>query len=193
MATRTSNIKEHYYKRFGAAERMEHMALLVSFTMLVVSGLPQRYAEYQLARDIIEILGGIESVRILHRFFAIILMITSIYHGGAVSYKIYVRGDRLSMLPSLRDVQDVIGVVLFNLGLRKEHPRMPRYNFGEKVEYLAVVWGTILMVITGFMMWNPVATTKFLSGAAIPVARAAHSAEALLAALSIVIWHMYNV
>jgi formate dehydrogenase gamma subunit len=192
MSTESKTLQQ-YYTRFGAAERMEHMVLLVSFTMLAVTGLPQRYAEFQLAKDIINAMGGIESLRVMHRFFAILLMIGAIYHGGAVSYKIYVRGDRLNMIPGLKDLWDVIGYVKFNLGLGKDHPKMPRYNFGEKAEYLAVVWGSIIMVITGFMMWNPVATNKFLPGAAIPIARIAHSYEALLAALSIIIWHMYNV
>jgi len=182
-----------YYKRFGPAERMEHLALIVSFTMLAVTGLPQRYSEYQIAKDFIEILGGIESVRILHRFFAIILMAGTIYHGGAVSYKVYVRGVRLSMIPGLRDLRDVIHYVMHNLGLRKDHPKMPRFNFGEKVEYLAVVWGTLVMIVTGFMMWNPVLTNDILPGAVIPIARLAHSMEAVLAVLSILIWHMYNV
>lgn len=186
-------LRQKYYTRFGAAERMEHMVLLVSFTMLAVTGLPQRYADYQLAKEVIDILGGIESVRVLHRFFAILLIGVAIYHGGALSYKVYVHGDRLSMIPGLGDLRHVIQYVLHNLGLRKEHPRMPRYNFGEKIEYLAVVWGTLVMIITGFMMWNPVATNEFLPGGIIPIARTAHSFEAVLAVLSILIWHMYNV
>jgi mono/diheme cytochrome c family protein len=97
------------------------------------------------------------------------------------------------MLPGIKDVRDVFQYIGFNLGLTREHPRMPRYNFGEKAEYLAVVWGTVVMVITGFMLWNPIATTSVLPGEAVPAALAAHSAEALLAVLSILIWHMYNV
>jgi formate dehydrogenase gamma subunit len=193
MTTHSSPLRQQYYKRFGPAERMEHMALLVSFTMLAVTGLPQRYSEYQIAKDFINVLGGIESVRILHRFFAIILMAGAIYHGGAVSYKIYVRGARLNMIPGVRDLRDAIHFVMHNLGLRKDHPRMPRFNFGEKVEYLAVVWGTLVMIVTGFMMWNPVLTNDLLPGAVIPIARLAHSMEAVLAVLSILVWHMYNV
>lgn len=184
---------EKYYDRFSASERLEHMVLLVSFTMLGVTGLPQRYADMQLAQDFIALMGGIESVRYMHRFFAIMLMMVSIYHGGTVSYKLFVRRVDLSMIPSIRDLFDAVNVFLYNIGLRKHHPKMPRFNFGEKAEYLAVVWGTILMVITGFMMWNPVATAEFLPGAWIPAARYAHSAEAFLAIAAIIIWHMYNV
>jgi mono/diheme cytochrome c family protein len=97
------------------------------------------------------------------------------------------------MIPGIRDARDALNWIGFNLGLRKEHPHLPRYNFGEKAEYLAVVWGVIIMAITGFMMWNPISTTRFLSGTVVPAARAAHGSEALLAVLSIIIWHMYNV
>jgi len=54
------------------------------------------------------------------------------------------------------------------------------------------VWGTIVMGITGFMMWFPIQTTKVLSGQWIVAAKAAHGAEAILAVLSILLWHMYG-
>jgi cytochrome b subunit of formate dehydrogenase len=165
----------------------------VTFTGLGVTGLVQRYANVPIAQTMIDLMGGIESIRIVHRVLATILMAESIFHGGVLTYKLFVLGQRATMIPGLKDVKDVIQWIAYNLGWKREHPKMPRYNFGEKVEYLAVVWGTIVMVITGFMMWNPIASARFLPGELIPAARAAHSAEALLAVLSIVIWHMYNV
>lgn len=193
MVSRPAAMKQQYYRRFSASDRMEHAVLLLSFTMLALTGLPQRYAEYQISKEWIDLLGGIESVRLLHRFFATMLMAGAIYHGGTVTYKIYVRGVRLTMLPSWLDVRNARDFLMYNLGFRKEHPRMPRYNFGEKAEYLALVWGTIVMIVTGFMLWNPIATTKVLPGEIVPIAQLAHSAEAVLAVLSIIIWHMYNV
>ncbi|MBZ0290709.1 MAG: c-type cytochrome [Anaerolineae bacterium] len=181
------------YVRFAAAQRFEHIILLVTFTGLALTGLPQKYGEQAWAQTMVAAMGGIESVRVLHRFLATLLMAEVIFHGGVISYKLFVLGRRATMLPGLRDARDVLSWIAFNLGLRKSHPHLPRYNFGEKAEYLAVVWGTIVMVVTGFMMWNPIATTNFLPGAAIPAARAAHGAEAVLAVLSIIIWHMYNV
>ncbi|MEZ4670577.1 MAG: cytochrome b/b6 domain-containing protein [Anaerolineae bacterium] len=190
-AAQTVNKKEHV--RFSPSQRFEHIILLVTFTGLALTGLPQKYGEQAWAQTMVQVMGGIESVRVLHRFLATLLMAEAIFHGGVISYKIFVLGKRASMIPSLRDARDVINWIAFNLGLRKSHPHLPRYNFGEKAEYLAVVWGTVIMVITGFMMWNPIATTTFVSGVAVPAARAAHGAEAVLAVLSIVTWHMYNV
>lgn len=181
------------YKRFGAAERFEHIILLVTFSGLALTGIPQRYAGEAWAQTMINFMGGIESIRIVHRILATILMAESIYHGGILTYKLFVLGRRATMIPGIKDIRDVLQWIAFNLGLRREHPHLPKYNFGEKAEYLAVVWGTLVMVITGFMLWNPIATTNFLPGEYIPAARAAHSGEALLAVLSILTWHMYNV
>lgn len=181
------------YKRFTAVQRFEHIVLLVTFTGLGLTGLVQRYANVPIGQSLIDIMGGIESIRIVHRVLATILMAESIFHGGVLTYKLFVLGQRATMIPGLKDAKDVLQWVAYNIGLRREHPKMPRYNFGEKAEYLAVVWGTVVMIVTGFMMWNPIATARFLPGEAIPAARAAHSAEALLAVLAIIIWHMYNV
>jgi mono/diheme cytochrome c family protein len=70
---------------------------------------------------------------------------------------------------------------------------MGRYTFEEKMEYWAFVWGAIVMGTTGFMMWNPIVTARFLPGEAIPAAKMAHGWEAVLAILAILIWHMYGV
>ncbi len=195
MSTQTQKRtwRQAYYQRFTPAQRFEHLVLLLSFSVLALTGLPQKYADQAWAQSLIAALGGIESVRIVHRVMAVLLMAESIFHGGVLSYKLYVLGVRPTMLPTLRDARDVWDWVRYNLGLKREHPRLPRYNFGEKVEYLAVVWGTIIMVITGFMLWNPIAAARLFPGAWIPAARAAHGAEAVLAVLSILIWHSYNV
>lgn len=189
----TRELKQKMYKRFTASQRMEHILAVVTFIGLALTGMPQRYADMGWAKTMISAMGGIESVRILHRFMATLLMFEVVYHIGAISYRVFVSGSRLSMIPTLQDLWNVRDYVLFNLGFRRQHPKMPRYNFGEKAEYLAFVWGTALMGLTGFMMWNPIGTAKVLPGVVIPAAKAAHSAEALLAVLSIVVWHMYNV
>lgn len=181
------------YKRFSSAQRMEHILLLTTFIGLAVTGLPQKYAAEAWAKLLITLLGGIESTRIIHHFLATLLMAEAIFHGGVISYKLFVLGRRASMIPGPHDLIDVLQWIGFNLGLRKDHPYMPRYNFGEKAEYLAVVWGTLIMAVTGFMMWNPITAAKLFTGTVIPAARAAHGAEALLAVLSIIIWHLYSV
>ncbi len=182
-----------YVERFTVAQRIEHWVLTISFTVLAITGIPQRYAGAGWAEAAIALMGGIEMVRRIHRLAAIVLMLECIYHVISVSYKVFVHRIRLSMLPTPKDVMDFLDVIRYNLGWAKRRPRFDRYSYEEKFEYWAVVWGTLIMAITGFMMWNPIATTRFLPGEFIPAAKAAHGGEALLAVLAIITWHVYNV
>ncbi len=184
---------QQYYDRFSLSQRLQHWLMVVSFTVLAVTGLPQKFVGMAWAESIIAALGGIETVRIWHRYAAIVLMLVSIYHGGELTYKLLVQRVGLSMMFGWQDVKDLFGVMAYNLGLRRERPKLPRYNFEEKMEYWSLVWGTVLMIMTGFMLWNPIATTRFLPGSFIPAAKAAHGAEAILAVLAIFVWHMYGV
>ena len=185
--------KSGYYERFSIFERLEHITILLSFTTLALTGLPQKYPEAGISLFIIGLLGGIETIRLIHHIAATVLMIGMVYHIVAVGYKVFVKRVSMSMLPGLQDAKDALQAFLYNLGFGKTRPQMGRFTFEEKAEYWALVWGTVIMAVTGFMMWNPIATTKFLPGEFIPAAKAAHGAEAVLAVLAIIVWHMYGV
>lgn len=185
--------KMKQYPRFRMMARVEHIVLLVSFTILTVTGIPQRYATADWAQTMIDWMGGIETTRLIHRYSAFILVLGSFYHLLTSGYRLFVKRERMRILPRMKDVRDVINTLRYNIGLIDEHPKMTKFNYGEKLEYWAVVWGTAVMVITGFMLWNPIAVTSVLPGQFIPAAKTAHSAEALLAVLSILVWHFYNV
>lgn len=193
MAEQKSARTVEQYYRFDVSQRIEHIVLLVSFFLLGLTGLIQKFAMNAVASWLIGALGGIETVRIIHRVAAITFALQSVYHIVVLAYKVFVLRIEMTMLPGLKDVIDAIDVVRYNLGLTKEHPKMPRYNFAEKVEYWALIWGGVVMGITGFMLWNPIATSKFLPGQFIPAAKAAHGGEAILAVLAILIWHFYSV
>jgi len=158
-----------------------------------MTGLVQRFASLEIAQGIVMLLGGIETVRVIHRVAATMMMFETIYHIGIVGYKVYVRRSPMNMLPGLNDIRVAWKALLHNLGFVKEKVQQGRYTFEEKAEYWAVVWGTVVMAITGFAMWNPIATTRYLPGQLIPAAKAAHSAEAVLAVLAIIVWHFYHV
>lgn len=181
------------YERFPLARRIEHLVMLLSFTTLALTGLPQKFPASDLAIAFVYILGGIENLRKIHHFAAIVMMLGTAWHILVFGYMGYVRHTRLSMLPSLQDMKDGWQAFLYNIGRAKTPPQMGRYTFEEKMEYWAFAWGAIIMGATGFMMWNPISTVKFLPGEVIPAAKAAHGGEALLAVLAIIIWHMYGV
>jgi formate dehydrogenase gamma subunit len=181
------------YQRFEVASRIEHWVFMLSFTTLAITGLVQKFAQNPISEGIVQLLGGIETTRTIHHIAATLTLLSVIYHIGALGYKLYVRRDRSTMLPGLIDVKNAFQSLKYNFGFSKAPPQQGRYGYEEKMEYWAVVWGTIVMAITGFMMWNPIATTRFLPGEAIPAAKAAHGWEAVLAVAAIILWHFYNV
>jgi cytochrome b subunit of formate dehydrogenase len=188
-----SNIVTRTYERFPLARRIEHLVMLLSFTTLALTGLPQKFPTADLSIAFVYILGGIENLRKIHHFAAMVMMLGTAWHILVFGYMGYVRRTRLSMLPSFQDAKDAWQAFLYNIGRAKTPPQMGRYTFEEKMEYWAFAWGAIIMGATGFMMWNPISTVKFLPGEVIPAAKAAHGGEALLAVLAIIIWHMYGV
>jgi len=181
------------YVRFTLAQRVEHVIMLLSFSTLGLTGLPQRFASHPVSLWFINLLGGIDNLRAIHHTAAVVMMFGTMYHILVVGYKIFVERRSLTMLPVLQDARDALGVLLYNVGLKKSRPQMGRYTFEEKAEYWAFAWGAVVMGFTGFLMWNPVTAAKFLPGEFIPAAKAAHGGEAVLAVLAIIVWHMYSV
>jgi cytochrome b subunit of formate dehydrogenase len=181
------------YNRFHWTQRIEHALLLISFTLLGLTGLPQKFSPTGWAQALIGLFGGIETTRLIHHSFALVIMLLAIYHILDIGYSIFVRRTRLSMLPGIQDIKDAFQAFIYNLGFTKKRPQMGRYTFEEKAEYWALIWGIVIMGITGFMMWNPITTSRLLPGEIIPASKAAHGGEALLAVMAIVVWHMYGV
>ena len=181
------------FLRFPVNRRVEHWLLFTSFTVLAITGLCQKYATAGISLAIINFLGGISTVRIIHRVAAMMLAFETIYHLAYLGYQLYVKRVEATMLPGIKDVKDAFDAAFYNLGWKKEPPKMGRYNFAEKAEYWALIWGLIVMGLTGFMLWNPILTTRLLPGVFIPAAKVAHGWEALLAVLAIILWHFYHV
>lgn len=188
---KTQTVQE--YRRFSSVQRAQHILLILSFTLLALTGLPQKFAGTDWAEAMLAWMGGVEIARLLHHYAAIILILVSIAEFIMIGYKIYVERARWTIFPRLQDGFDAFNQFFFNLGLRQNAPKYDRYAWGEKFEYWALVWGTAIMALTGFILWNPILSTKFLPGEWIPVAKAAHGGEAILAVLAILVWHIYNV
>jgi cytochrome b subunit of formate dehydrogenase len=167
--------------------------MVLSFTTLAVTGLVQKFAFAGISIWLINTLGGIESVRVIHRIAAIVLMVESVYHIGLIGYNLIVRRYRADLLLGVRDIKVALQSFAYNMGWRQERPQQGRYTFEEKFEYFAIIWGTLVMIVTGFVLWNPIATTAVLPGEFVPAAKAVHSGEALLAVLAIIVWHSYHV
>ncbi len=182
------------FRRFSRSQRFEHQWLIGSFSTLAVTGLLQRYSSLTAVAWIINgALGGIETLRTLHHLAAAIFILQAVYHSLTILATWIIHRERGSMWPRLRDFTDLMGILRHNLGKAEERPRFDRFNIEEKIEYWALIWGSIIMIITGLVQWFPTWTTWLLPGESIPISRAIHGWEAVLATLSILIWHMYHV
>ncbi len=177
-------------QRLNLHQRVQHFLLLTSFITLVLTGFALAYPESPFAW----LFGSAEEPRrIIHRIAAVLMLALGIYHIG---YMVGTREGRKALKDiwfSLKDARDVIDVMKYYTGLSTKHPRMGRFTYGEKAEYWAVVWGTVVMGVTGLMIWYNVATTNWMPRWWIDVAATIHFYEAVLATLAIIVWHLYNV
>jgi cytochrome b subunit of formate dehydrogenase len=180
-------------RRFKRRQIVNHFLMLVTFTGLVLTGMPQKFPAQAWAKGIVLIIGGVTRTRALHHVLGTIMALQLVWHVVESLWVHLARGEAMPMVPRLKDVSDFFQQVRFNLGLEAEPPRMGRYTFAEKLEYLALVWGTALMVATGLILLYPVRWSAFIPGEAILAAKAAHGGEAVLALLSILTWHVYFV
>lgn len=178
--------------RFTFMQRIEHFMLIVTFNMLAFTGLPQKYFQAGWAERIIQLLGGIERVRLLHRTFAVLLIAEAVWHIGAVIVARRAGREHGDMAVNASDFRGIFLDIAYLLGLRRDKPAFARYDYRQKLEYWAVVWGTAVMATTGVIMWFPEAVTRYVPGVIVTASRVAHGGEALLAILSVIIWHFYN-
>lgn len=186
---------ERQYERWDVHQRVQHLILVVAFTLLVLTGMPLKYPDALSSRVIVRIVGGAEGAGIVHRVAAGMLISVSAYHIAYLVHRLARRRFSLSMIGGRKDIQDIIGMIGYFFGLRREKPKFGRYSFKEKSEYWAVIWGSAVMVASGLILWFPDHASNLFrsySGVAFDVARVLHSYEALLAMLAIIVWHLYN-
>jgi cytochrome b subunit of formate dehydrogenase len=180
-------------RRFTRRHIGNHLVMIVCFLGLVITGMPQKFAAHSWAKGVVMIIGGVERVRWLHHLLGTIMAFQLVWHFLEAIWLHFVRRLPMPMIPRLKDVVDFRDQVRFNLGVADQPPAMGRYTFAEKLEYLALVWGTVVMVATGLLLLYPVRWSSLVPGQVILAAKAAHGGEALLAFLSILTWHAYFV
>ena len=182
------------YIRMTLSERIQHGILLVSFITLVFTGFALRFPDAWWVvwmRNISPLMFDIRGVA--HRVAAVVMVAASIYH---IYYVLFVpRGKQLirDLLPALKDLSDAAGILRYNLGFSDVRPKFARFSYIEKSEYWALVWGTVVMGVTGVILWFDNTFLGLLTKLWWDVARTVHYYEAWLAALSIVVWHFYFV
>jgi len=182
------------YLRMTRGERVQHMALALSFITLVFTGFLLRYPDASWVAGLKSLSAHSFGLRgLIHRIAAVLMVATSLYH---IRYCVFTERGRQfirDLWPRMQDARDAIGILRYNLGLRKDKPKLDRFSYIEKAEYWALVWGTIVMTVTGILMWFENTSMGIITKLGYDISRTVHFYEAWLAALAILVWHFYFV
>lgn len=178
--------------RFSKKQRIEHLIVMILFTVLAVTGFPQKFYETRWAGMVVNAIGGLDRVRYLHRMAGLLFSVTTVFHVMAVTLLALMRKVGLSMVPTRQDFLDAVQQIRWYLGLAREPAKFDRYDYRQKFEYWGMLIGSLVMVVTGLILYLPIPFTRVFPGELIPVARVAHSNEGLMAFLVVITWHIYN-
>lgn len=179
-------------RRFSTYRIVEHLALIAVFVLLAVTGLPQKFHSFALSQRLIGALGGIDSVRYLHHLAGILFTGIVVQHIVVNAVGLVFLRWQPSMLIAIKDSQDAMQNVRYYLGLAESPARSGRYTYKEKCTYWLILIGAVQMVVTGFVLWFPVAVTTYLPGQFVPASKVIHTSEAMLIFLLVVTWHIYD-
>lgn len=173
--------------------RIAHFLMMTSFMTLVWSGFALTYPNSWWAAPLVALEGKFALRATLHRFAAMVMLGSFAVHVVHLAIDKRARACMWQMIPNLHDVRELRERFEWFFGRRAEMPKAPTLGYIEKAEYLALVWGTLVMAATGFMLWFENWSLANLPKWALDVATVIHFYEAVLATLAILVWHFYAV
>ncbi len=191
-------IRGHFVPRTGETLprmnlhfRIAHWLTAVSFPVLVVTGFALKFPEQWWAQPLLHWESQFALRGTVHRVAGVVLVVSFFYH---VVHLIVSRRDRIilrHLRPGIEDVKTLWGAICYNLGFEPARPRFGKFSYAEKIEYWAFMWGTVVMAVSGFLLWFNNFTLRYLPKWVSDAATAIHYYEAILATLAILIWHFY--
>lgn len=192
--------KHRYQAKKGTVVRLNgfelawHWILLISFSLLGFTGFMLSFSDSWIFGWLYE-LGFTEKMRAMaHRFFAIIMTVDMLMLGG---YMIVTRHGRdrwlWGMVPRVQDLKDFFGTMSYHLGFRHDRVRYGVSNYASKAEYWALWWGTVVMALSGLVLWFSELLPADMPPWIFMAARAVHFYEAVLAVGAIFVWHFFHV
>lgn len=174
--------------RMDRGQRLQHLVLMSSFMVLAVTGFALKFPNTWFAH----LLGNEEIRRWIHRVAGLVLLAGGVYHVGYVLCTAKGRKLLADLRPRWRDARDLV-TNAGHLAFGKPKAKFGRFGYPEKIEYWAVVWGSIVMGVTGLAIWFKLDVTRWFPRWLVEVAITVHYYEAILACLAILVWHFYHV
>ncbi len=191
--------REKFYLRFSRSQRIMHLVMIVSFFTLALTGMALKFSYMGWALFISRLLGGFDTMGVLHRIGAVVLIILFMVHirhvlqykkESGLSWLQFIFGPN-SMMFNFTDIRQVFESIKWFFGIGPR-PHYGRFTYWEKFDYFAVFWGVFVIGSTGLVLWFPELFTRLLPGWSINVATIIHSDEALLAVAFIFTIHFFN-
>jgi len=179
-----------YVVRFSFWARFQHAAIILLFGVLLLTGMPQKWPYAEASRWVIEHLGGIFVTRWLHRAAGVAFSALLVAHLAIAIAGVLSRRTQPSMLLSRKDFRDAIDNLRYYVGYAETPPPFGRFDYRQKFEYWGLIFGALIMAASGFILFFPILLSRVLPAELIPAAKVMHSAEAMLAFLIVLIWHM---
>ena len=180
------------FRRFTNRQRLEHFVMMISIIVLTVTGLPQKYADAGWAEWIVMGLGGIDTTRAVHRLFGALLALAALEHMIFILGSLLLGRARATMVIARKDVTDAVLNLKYCLGIAPKAPQFDRFDYKQKFEYWGLIFGGLVMICTGLVLWFPTVAARYLPASVIPTSKVLHTNEAMLATLVVVVWHMYG-
>jgi cytochrome b subunit of formate dehydrogenase len=174
-------------------ERVQHAVMAISFIVLVWTGFALKYPDQWWARPLLMLEGGSSVRSIVHRVAAAVFMGVTVTHLISLVVSRKLRDHWKEMWPNAADAREALSNFAYNIGLGSEPPGRSPHSYVEKAEYWAVVWGAVVMIASGLMLWANNLVMTLLPKVWLDVATSVHFYEAVLATLAIVIWHFYSI
>lgn len=183
-------------RRFSLWACLTHGTLALSVFGLVFTGMPLKYSTSFWAQPLIRTWGGPHAAGLFHRGFAVLFFLSGGMHLAGLAVAAArrrfppLRGPD-SILPKREDARMLVQNLRFLRG-REERPDFGKFTYWEKFDYLAEIWGLLVIGLSGLVMWFPEIAARYLPGWAVNAALIFHSYEALLAAAFIFSIHFFN-
>lgn len=181
-----------YVRRFTPWAIFQHAVMIILFVLLLVTGMPQKWPHAETSRWLIDAMGGIFVTRWIHRVSGLVFAGMTVAHIAVAVTQIVRRESKPTMFLTRHDFTDAIDNLRYYLGAKQNPPLFGRYDYRQKFEYWGLIFGSIIMVGSGLILYYPILMSRILPAELIPAAKVMHSNEALLAMLIILVWHLYG-
>jgi len=180
-------------ERMSRSFRLQHGLLASSFIVLSYTGFALKFPEAWWSAPLLLWEDSFAFRGIVHRAAAVVMVASFLLHALQLARDRAARDCIFGMVPKRTDLTELVHRLAYLLGMRRVPPKSEWLGYGEKMEYLAVVWGTVVMTVTGLVLWFEGPVLRWLPGWFSSVATAIHYYEAILAGLAILVWHFYSV